>query len=170
MTANTSIRRRTKSLSFAILALAAAILLLAVDSGEAKKKKKAPFKNGTYTGTTTQGEPIQLDIKKKEATLVFVDVNPPCFRPTPGAGGHSQPSFAGLTGEIKIRKVGKIAFGDGRKKVGSFDIELPGDRGFLFGYVKGKKAEGFASDAYPGCPYEFDWEASRTGPNFFRTR
>jgi hypothetical protein len=169
MTTISSTSRRTATLLLAFLALASMVLLLlGADEGQAKKKKKV-FKTGTYTGTTTQGQPIQLDIKKKEATLVFVDVNPPCFRPTPGIGGHSQPSFAGLTGEMKVKEIGKIAFGEGHKRVGGFDIELPGDRGVLFGYVKGKKAEGFATDEYPGCPYDFDWEASRTGPNFFRT-
>jgi hypothetical protein len=161
-----SFRRPPAILLLALLALASMVLLLSgADEGQAKKKKKV-FKNGTYTGTTSQGEQIQLDIKKKEATLVFVDVNPPCDKPPAGAP-HFKPSFAGLTGEIKVKEVGKIAFGRGRKKVGSFDAEFPGDRGILIGYVKGKKAEGFAGDEYPGCPYDFDWEAERTGPNFF---
>ena len=115
------------------------------------------FKTGNYTGTTTQGEPIFLIVEKKVVTIT-VDVRPPCLIPDPFFPG--QPELHGQD-EIVKKKVGVIAFGPGLKKVGAFEADAAGDRATIFGYLKGKKAEGFVSDAYPGCPYDFDWEAKR---------
>ncbi|MGH2994318.1 MAG: hypothetical protein ACRDL1_12400 [Solirubrobacterales bacterium] len=138
-----------------VAALAALTLAIADDSPA--KKKKPVFKTGNYNGTTTQGEPIFLIVEKKQVT-VNVDVRPPCLIPDPFFPG--QPELHGQA-EIEKKKVGRIAFGSGRKKVGAFEADAAGGRATIFGYLKGKKAEGFVHDDYPGCPYDFDWEAER---------
>jgi hypothetical protein len=138
----------------AIVAAAAALTLLLADVGAAK------WKQGTYTGKSKQAQhnAVQLDIKKKQVTVVFFDFyKPGCTYPC------MQPSWAGLSGKIKKK---------GKK--GKFEVPSPGNGyyGYVAGTVKGKKAHGsvyYAPDGYDPelPPLPISWEAKRTGPSFF---
>jgi hypothetical protein len=150
--------RLGKRFTWRVLAITAAVaaLTMAVADG-AVAKKKLPFKTGAYPGMTSQGQPMSLAVEKKTVNVVYVDLAPPCFVSN---GLFPPPSFAGLQGDIKVMKIGDIAFGPGRKRAGVFEVDAPGG-GYVRGYIKGRKAEGFADDDYPGCPSFFDWEAER---------
>jgi hypothetical protein len=141
--------------ALAITAAVAALTMALADGAVAKKKP--PFKTGNYSGMTEQGQPMGLIVEKKAVNVVYVDLAPPCFVSN---GLAPPPSFAGLLGDIKVKKVGAIAFGPGRKRVGTFEVDAPFG-GYVRGYIKGSKAEGFADDHYPGCGSFFDWEAVR---------
>ena len=142
--------------AFAIVAAAAALTLLLADVGAAK------WKNGTYTGTSEQPQnnALQLDIKKKQVTVVFFEFyDPSCTYPC------MQPQWAGLSGTIKKK---------GKK--GKFKVLSPGNGyyGYVEGTVKGKKAKGsvyYAKNGYDPelPPLPKNWEAKRTGPNLFST-
>lgn len=148
--------RRSILRVLAVVVAVAAISAVVADGALAKKR--LPYKSGSYTGMTSQGEPIGLSVKKRKVTVVYVDLRPPCYVPDPFLPPLS---WAGLTGKIKVKKVGAIAFGKGRKRVGYFEVDAPGDSGFVLGWLKGRRAEGVAEHDYPGCPYDFDWEAKQ---------
>jgi hypothetical protein len=153
--------RRRAWVTVAIVGALAALALALTDGAEAKKKK--PFKTGTYSGTSEQAQnnALQLDIKKKQVTLVFFEFyDPSCTYPC------MQPQWAGLTGEIKKKK-----------KKGEFKVQSPGNGyyGYVEGTVKGKKAEGTVRYDKGGYdpetpPLPIKWEAKRTGPSFFGAR
>jgi hypothetical protein len=132
-------RRRTMLLGAALASVA--VLVMAAPA-------LAGFKPGTYSGTTSQAENVQLLVNKKKTkvTVVFFEFNaPPCG----GAGGTQ---YAGLTTKIKPS--------------GRFNAPSPGD-GF-YGYVKGKfdgkKASGTALYHFDklGCDSGVvDWTAKK---------
>jgi hypothetical protein len=126
--------KRLIRVTLAVVLSAAALSLVFAGVGPAKVKK------GTYTGTTSQGQGIQLEVTKKQATVVFIDFQDPC-RPPEG-----QPSYAGISGELKKK---------GRKKK-KFKAKSPADGyyGYVKGTLKGKKAEGTAVYAPPSDPIE----------------
>ena len=159
MTATERPRKPLIRRAFPIVAAAAALALLVADVGAAKAK----WKQGTYSGSSEQAQnnALQLDIKKKQVTVVFFEFyDPTCTYPC------MQPQWAGLTGKIKKK---------GKK--GKFEVQSPGDGyyGYLTGTVKGKKAKGSAYYDKSGYdpelpPLPIKWEAKRTGPSFFGTR
>jgi hypothetical protein len=147
---------RTAWRTVAMVALAVLLMLALADGAVAKKR---PFKTGTYMGATDDLEPIGFFVKKKKVTGLFVDL-PRCPGDPGGDTGGGQ-SFAGLEAGIEVKKVGSIAFEQGKhKRVGKFEAEHP--FGEVDGYIKGKKAEGFGIALEP-CERSFEWAAERTG-------
>jgi hypothetical protein len=155
-----SIEHPGKRLWLALAITAAGVLLtMALTDGAEAKKKKPAFKTGTYTGTSEQAQNngVQLDIKKKQVTVVFFEFyDPSCTYPC------MQPQWAGLSGEIKKK---------GKK--GKFEVQSPGNGhyGYVAGTVKGKKAKGSVYYDKGGFdpetpPLPIKWEAKRTGPSF----
>jgi len=142
------------------LAITAAFAGLTMAVGDTAEAKKLPFETGSYMGTTDQSntDPIGFRVEKKAVTALFVDLHPPCYVHNPQIP-MPPPSFAGLEGKIKLKKVRGI-FGDqSRKRMGTFRANGPDGESFVLGWIKGRKAKGYVYDAYPGCPYDFLWEA-----------
>ncbi|MGI9021153.1 MAG: hypothetical protein ACR2G3_10635 [Solirubrobacterales bacterium] len=104
-----------------MLSTIAAVALLGAIPGAAA----ADWRSGTYTGTTSQGKTLQLDVTQRRVNITFFGyVAPPCG----GAGGVQ---FAGVKARIG--------------STGRFKYQEPYYGGFIKGRLQGRRVEGTAA-------------------------